>query len=560
MKQREVIGITVRLTKVLGKGAFGEVFLAQPLPSALGHGEDVDYPPFFALKIIPLRLCGKSTLTEIEREMTAVERFHHPHIVSAVDKWLETGPSQYKGSFCLAMTLCNGGDLGMYINKQRARGFPLSVDFVARVMVHILSALNYSHSKGVIHRDIKPTNVFIVNETPPTRGEDGEVIPKVVVGDFGLSRPLEHSSEMAKTRVGTPGYLSPEIIQSKPYNFKTDIFSAGVLFYELMTLEKPFWKPHYTNGNIFWCTIATDPVPNLIKTCKDWAGHSLCEMVSRMLSKDPIQRPTAYEALTQYSSRLKSIVADELILTIPDYQFFTSPCSQLAIQEHKSLVGPELLIKPSLSDSLKEENKGGKPRARPSPDPDKMAKGIPLPEAGVQKANQVLPSPRRRTVAENLSPVLAKKPPPDIHADPLKGGKPKVIPGKSLANPSPMRNVARQRLALKDEGKKKAKSDQAEEKQKDENDAVDSPKKSTERLRQLKHCLTGQSPFASPLDSALLATVNYDGKAFFMAKIMALSKEDGERHILASLQSCENERKEHRRILYEMLGSKLSLG
>lgn len=356
MKQREVIGITVRLTKVLGKGAFGEVFLAQPLPSALGHGEDVDYPPFFALKIIPLRLCGKSTLTEIEREMTAVERFHHPHIVSAVDKWLETGPSQYKGSFCLAMTLCNGGDLGMYINKQRARGFPLSVDFVARVMVHILSALNYSHSKGVIHRDIKPTNVFIVNETPPTRGEDGEVIPKVVVGDFGLSRPLEHSSEMAKTRVGTPGYLSPEIIQSKPYNFKTDIFSAGVLFYELMTLEKPFWKPHYTNGNIFWCTIATDPVPNLIKTCKDWAGHSLCEMVSRMLSKDPIQRPTAYEALTQYSSRLKSIVADELILTIPDYQFFTSPCSQLAIQEHKSLVGPELLIKPSLSDSLKEEN------------------------------------------------------------------------------------------------------------------------------------------------------------------------------------------------------------
>lgn len=574
MKRREVIGIAVRLSQVLGKGAFGEVFLAHPIYSFRGDRDDVDYPSSFALKIIHSRLCDKLALSEIEREMTTVESFHHPHIVSAVDKWIEVGPSQYKGCFCLAMGLCDGGDLGMYIHKQRIKGSLLSIDCVVRVMVHVLSALNFSHSKGIIHRDIKPTNVFIVNEKPPKRGQSGEVIPKAVVGDFGLSRSMEHSTEMAKTRVGTPGYLSPEIIQSKPYNFKTDIFSAGVLFYELMTLERPFWKPHYSNSNIFWCTISTDPASTLMKTCKDWAGHCLCEVVGKMLSKDPAQRPTAYEALTQYSSRLKWVVADEHILLIPDHQIFASPCSQLAIQEHKSLIGAELLVKPSLSDSLHDEDqKENKAKVHESSPPEVGMKENPNPNGTARNAAPpARASPRHPIPIQKDAPAATKSNPQMVHADPFERCKGKVGAGKSLLKPLVAGNIARQRLALKEkkEGKVKAIQDEGKEEeetltvdklhQKEEGEATKSPRKISDRLRKLKHCLTGQSPFASHLDTALWTEVGQDNAAFLLAKIVALSKEDGEQKVLASLRSCVGGIKGHRRILHEMLKNDLSLG
>ena len=85
-------------------------------------------------------------------------------------------------------------------------------------------ALKHVHDRKIIHRDIKSQNVFLMNDNT------------IKMGDFGIARVLSSTKEKAKTVVGTPYYLSPEIIENKPYSFKSDIWSLGVLLYELWAL------------------------------------------------------------------------------------------------------------------------------------------------------------------------------------------------------------------------------------------------------------------------------------------------------------------------------------
>ena len=84
------------------------------------------------------------------------------------------------------------------------------------------------HDRKVLHRDLKSQNIFLMKDN------------SVKLGDFGIARVLGNTREKAKTMVGTPYYLSPELVESKPYNFKSDIWSLGVVLYELCALKPPF--------------------------------------------------------------------------------------------------------------------------------------------------------------------------------------------------------------------------------------------------------------------------------------------------------------------------------
>ena len=88
--------------------------------------------------------------------------------------------------------------------------------------------MKHIHDRKILHRDIKGQNVFLMKNGI------------VKVGDLGIARVLAHTKEFAKTMVGTPYYLSPEIVANKPYGFKSDIWSLGVLLYELCALKPPF--------------------------------------------------------------------------------------------------------------------------------------------------------------------------------------------------------------------------------------------------------------------------------------------------------------------------------
>ena len=161
---------------------------------------------------------------ETLREAKILEVLHHPNII----KFKEVYKTK-KGKLCIVMDYADGGDLGLKIKEQRGRPFAESqiLDWFTQMCL----GMKHVHDRKIIHRDLKGANVFLTKKGI------------VKIGDFGIAKVLSHTVQKAKTMVGTPYYLSPEIVQSKPYNSKTDIWSLGVMLYELCALKPPFDAP-----------------------------------------------------------------------------------------------------------------------------------------------------------------------------------------------------------------------------------------------------------------------------------------------------------------------------
>jgi serine/threonine protein kinase len=178
------------------------------------------------------------------------------------------------------MEFAESGDLKSVINKQIMNNYEkINEETIWDWAFQIASALKYLHSKKIIHRDIKSENVFI------TADKNSKL------GDFGISKILDNTLEFAKSGVGTPYYLSPEICKGDSYNFKTDIWMFGCLLYELSTLEKPF-KANSINSLIDKI-VNTDPA----KIEYNYSNE-LKDMIFIMLKKHPEDRPGIDEILT----------------------------------------------------------------------------------------------------------------------------------------------------------------------------------------------------------------------------------------------------------------------
>ena len=171
------------------------------------------------------------------------------------------------------------GDLKSVIRKHIQNEYkPLPEDQIWKWFAEIAAAVKYLHSRKIIHRDIKVENIFLSQEL------------SVKLGDFGISKVLEHSMDLANSGVGTPYYLSPEICQGLKYNFKTDIWMMGCLLYELCTLNKPFKSESI---KILIKNII-DKQPEL----KDITGsysEGLVNLITLMLKKLPEERPNIEE-------------------------------------------------------------------------------------------------------------------------------------------------------------------------------------------------------------------------------------------------------------------------
>jgi NIMA (never in mitosis gene a)-related kinase len=139
-------------------------------------------------------------------------------------------------------------------------------------------ALKYVHSRKVIHRDLKPQNIFLTR------------VGVVKIGDFGVSRTLENSGDLARTRCGTPYYLSPEIWGGQAYNSQTDIWSAGCILYEMCTLQKPFQAQNVNQLLVAILQSRYQPVSSRY-------SDDLRSLVGRMLNQAPTDRPTAADIL-----------------------------------------------------------------------------------------------------------------------------------------------------------------------------------------------------------------------------------------------------------------------
>ena len=129
----------------------------------------------------------------------------------------------------IAMEYCKGGDLRAILQQRAGILFPQ--DRILDWFVQLCLATKYIHNRHILHRDIKSQNIFLT--------EAG----KIKLGDFGISKMLDNSKELANTCVGTPYYLSPEICQNKPYNSKSDVWALGCVLYEMASLKHPFEIP-----------------------------------------------------------------------------------------------------------------------------------------------------------------------------------------------------------------------------------------------------------------------------------------------------------------------------
>ncbi|WP_395686837.1 serine/threonine-protein kinase [Caenimonas koreensis] len=203
------------LIRVLGKGAMGIVY----------EGRDPNLDRRVAIKTVKVENLSEEAAAEYEHrfrtEARSAARLQHPNIVSVYD-------SDRDGDIAfLVMEYIQGDDLKHHIDK----GVRYSLDQSLKMIRDLLSALDYAHKQGIVHRDIKPANLLI----EPVGG-------RVKLTDFGVAR-IQDSGEATRTQgsmVGTLKYMSPEQVQGQKIDSRADLFSVGVVLYQLLTDKRPF--------------------------------------------------------------------------------------------------------------------------------------------------------------------------------------------------------------------------------------------------------------------------------------------------------------------------------
>ncbi|CAJ1406803.1 unnamed protein product [Effrenium voratum] len=201
-------------------------------------------------------------------EAQLLQRLQHPNIVTCHDVRFDSA----RRCVWLALEFMDGGDLGNKIKGRRMNGqSPFDGFFLQRVLSAVGSALNYIHSQGVLHRDVKPPNILADRK-----------MKKVKLADFGISKILEASGH-AGTVLGTPAYMSPELVSGKPYGSAADAWALGACLYELAALQRPFDASNQLA--LVWQIVQHEPPPLPPDTPAD-----LSSIIRGLLHKDPLQR------------------------------------------------------------------------------------------------------------------------------------------------------------------------------------------------------------------------------------------------------------------------------
>lgn len=249
--------------RVIGHGSFGSVLLATEKSSN----------QTFAMKEIRL-LKSFSDTQNCRKEAVLLAKMKHPNIVAFKESF------EAEGHLYIVMEYCDGGDLTQRIKQQKGKLFP--EDTVLNWFIQICLGVNHIHKRRVLHRDIKSKNVFLTH--------DG----KVKLGDFGSARLLSSPMAFARTYVGTPYYVPPEIWENLPYNNKSDIWSLGCILYELCALKHPFQANSWKNLILKICQGPIHPLPAL------YSSKLQC-LVKQMLKRNPVHRPSATTLLCRGS-------------------------------------------------------------------------------------------------------------------------------------------------------------------------------------------------------------------------------------------------------------------
>ncbi|MCD8204685.1 MAG: serine/threonine protein kinase [Coprobacillus sp.] len=211
LKDGQVIDSRYRISARLGEGGMADVYEAF----------DIVFRRSVAVKFIKEEaMISETNLTRFENEATIAASLYHPNIVKVL------GHGVHEGRPYIVEELIQGKTLKEILEIRS----PLPLSECLDIMLQVTSAMGYAHQKGVIHRDIKPQNIFI------------EADGTVKIGDFGISEAAGLTTRKSSDIKGSVHYLAPEITQGKPASIQSDIYAIGVTFFEMVTGHPPFNK------------------------------------------------------------------------------------------------------------------------------------------------------------------------------------------------------------------------------------------------------------------------------------------------------------------------------
>ena len=253
------------ILQILGKGSYGFVAKVRSIKNT----------KIYAMKQIDLNKLGSQKEVDLcKREVLVLQKLNHPNI----NKYYKS----FSSNNCLyiIMEFMNNGDLSGFIKAHEKFNKPVREEEVWNILLQSMTALEYIHSKNVIHRDIKPANLFMTNDKT------------IEIGDFGVAAKIAgiqtsvRGGGFSGTIVGTPMFMSPEILKEEEYDKKTDVYSMGISMFELCFFQSPKKPAVNSNGDV----VITD-----VKLTKNQGLYSpqLLNILNKMIEEDKEKRPTS---------------------------------------------------------------------------------------------------------------------------------------------------------------------------------------------------------------------------------------------------------------------------
>lgn len=259
------MSLNYKVLQQLGEGSFGKAFLCKKESDG----------SLCVIKQVLIEGMDQKEKDDVLNESNILAKLDHPNIIKFYDVFESKKP---KHMINIVTEYADGGDLSEKIKERKNKNNNFTESEILDYFTQICLAIRHIHKKKIIHRDLKSGNIFLMKNG------------FVKLGDFGIAKGFQKTMDKAKTMVGTPYYLSPEILENKPYDSKSDIWALGVLLYEMMTFKMPFNANSLPMLSVKIMRGNYIPPPTIYT--KD-----LRELVAKCLTLDAKMRPTIDEIL-----------------------------------------------------------------------------------------------------------------------------------------------------------------------------------------------------------------------------------------------------------------------